>query len=67
MVEEWADAERCYPASDLIEGDDATGDGGRQGGELFLTEADGQRQERGAPEPCEREGENTERGLVLRH
>ena len=64
-VQERADAERRDPVPELVEGDHAAGRRGREGGQLLLAEADRERQERRAPEPCEAEGENAERGLVI--
>jgi hypothetical protein len=46
-----ADAERGDTVSELVKGDDATRRGGRDGGQLLFAEADGERQQRRAPQP----------------
>ena len=64
-VQQRADAEGRDAVAELVEGDHAARDGGRDGGELLLAEADRERQERRAAEAGEAERQHAENGLVV--
>ena len=65
-VEERADAEGGDPVAELVEGDHAARDRRGDRRELFLAEADRQRQQRGAAEPGEAEGDDARARLRRR-
>jgi hypothetical protein len=58
-------AERSEAIAELVRRDDQAGGGSGDGDQIFLGEADCQREERGAAEPGEAEGEHAGHGASV--